>query len=78
MLQSVSPVNQRVTEYDDLGHLQPPGLRRNGRTKSDRHQQVQPLTEVKQSPNNQAIPDQVLPQKKAEIQPPVSSQESLT
>ena len=77
VLQAMAPVDEEVAQQNDLDGLEPPGLRRDGLAEAVRHDAVEPVAEVRQDPEDQAAPEEILAEEEAEVGEPGRAKEAL-
>ena len=73
MLQPMSPINQQITQNNDLDGLQPPWLRHHRFPKRSRDDAVEPTAEHMQQDEDAATPHEVLAQEKRQVGAPVGA-----
>src|SRR5262249_15369239 len=72
-----APVDEEVAQEHDLDGLKPPRLRRDRRAERLRDDPAEPVLEVRQRPEDESAPEQVLPQEEAEVGQPARPEEAL-
>src|SRR5262249_1324833 len=77
VLKAMAPVDDQVTQEHNLDNLEPPGLRSHRLAKMLGNDPGEPMTELDQDPEYQAIPNQILAEEKAQIGEPGRAKEAL-
>lgn len=77
VLQAMSPIDQEIAQQNDFDRLEPPGLRRDGVAKTLRNDSVEPVAEVRQDPEDQPGPEQILAKEETKVGDPGRTKEPL-
>ena len=77
VLEAMAPVDEEVAEQDDFEDLEPPGLRGDGVAEVRRDEAAECVAEVRQHPEDEAAPEEVLAEEEAEVGEPGGPEEAL-